>query len=355
MRGYSPLLLGVVAVGLIICAAFFAQVFPRIGLAPLRLMAAVGEAASTTEAGAASSSSATVIDALQQLHDQQQGLATVVADLQAKSESAGLENTFTRTLRRGDSGADVKELQGFLEQLSLTTASSSATGYYGRATSKAVSNLQSQVGIKQTGIFDRATRSALIELLVSQATSSASSSLLIDPSSIPDPQQEIQDLKNQVAQLSSQLSDTQTTLSDLQNQISDLTSTMSGLQTSVTSAAPAPAPAPAPTPTPAPAPSASPSHQPLAISNIQAGSITTSSAIVTWTTNNPSSSEVDYSLNSLFPVAQTKTVTSSALTTTHSVSLPGLSSGATYHYRVISKDAAGSTASSSSLVFTTQH
>ena len=85
------------------------------------------------------------------------------------------------------------------------------------------------------------------------------------------------------------------------------------------------------------------------ISAVTTTGITTTSAIVSWTTDHPSSSQVAYgttsgygSLSALIP----------ALVTSRSVTLTGLTPGTTYDYGVISADSAG-TATSANFTFST--
>ena len=82
---------------------------------------------------------------------------------------------------------------------------------------------------------------------------------------------------------------------------------------------------------------------PPAISNVQATGITTTGATITWTTDQASSSQVEYGLTtsygSLSPLNSTPV-------TSHSVPLTGLAMGMTYHYRVISSNANGTSTSS---------
>jgi len=72
---------------------------------------------------------------------------------------------------------------------------------------------------------------------------------------------------------------------------------------------------------------------PLEILNVCASDITYNSAIIKWTTNQTSSSQVEYggtdSYGSITPV-------DTAQVTSHSVPISGLTGGTTYHYRVIS-------------------
>jgi hypothetical protein len=75
-------------------------------------------------------------------------------------------------------------------------------------------------------------------------------------------------------------------------------------------------------------------------------------AVITWTTNNNSSSKVDYGLTSSYGSSTPETDTSPRVTN-HSVSLSNLVSCTTYHYRVRSKDSANNEAVGSDNTFTT--
>src|SRR5207237_500498 len=81
------------------------------------------------------------------------------------------------------------------------------------------------------------------------------------------------------------------------------------------------------------------SNPPPAISAVAAGSPTSTGATVTWTTDRPSDSQVEYGTSSAYG---SSTSLDPTLVTSHSQSLPGLSAGTTYHYRVKSRDGSGS-------------
>jgi peptidoglycan hydrolase-like protein with peptidoglycan-binding domain/phosphodiesterase/alkaline phosphatase D-like protein len=89
---------------------------------------------------------------------------------------------------------------------------------------------------------------------------------------------------------------------------------------------------------------------PPVISAITAGSITQNGAVVTWTTNESSDTQVEYGQTVSYG---NTTVLNSSLVTSHSQTLSSLSAGTTYHYRVKSKDAAGNVAQSGDNTFTT--
>jgi hypothetical protein len=83
-----------------------------------------------------------------------------------------------------------------------------------------------------------------------------------------------------------------------------------------------------------------PDTTPPAISAVTATPNAAGSAVITWTTNEAADSRVDYGTTS---TTLGSNVTDAALTTTHSINIPGLTVGQTYYFRVSSKDAAGNT------------
>lgn len=303
-----------------------------------------GLTATTSPSDSNASTTVSIVDILQQLQDQELRLTTDVAGLRSQVEAARLKGIFSRSLQHGDSGDDVMTLQTLLANMP-GAAATSTTGYYGSLTVKEVRNFQTTAALKATGIFDSETRDALISSALAQMDSGSSSANFTptDLSSFTDPQQTIQTLQDQVSQLSARIADDDAKIADLQSQVTTLESGLSDIQSNVSTLASTPPPA-APVVT-----------QPLAIASIQAGSLTKTSATITWTTNNPATGEVDYSQNSSMPVSQTLTVKSSTMTTTHSIVLPSLVSGTVYYYRVISADSSNTIANSSNLTFTTLH
>jgi hypothetical protein len=87
---------------------------------------------------------------------------------------------------------------------------------------------------------------------------------------------------------------------------------------------------------------------PPVISNIRVSRITRSSAVITWTTNETSTTGVDYGTTANY--GGTVTGVSG---TSHTVTLSGLNRYTRYNYRVRSTDAAGNTATSRNATFTT--
>jgi len=89
---------------------------------------------------------------------------------------------------------------------------------------------------------------------------------------------------------------------------------------------------------------------PPIISSIQSSSIISSGSTISWTTNEASSSKVEYG-----PTVSYGSSTSldSNLATSHRQTISGLSPSTTYHYRVISIDASGNLAASGDNIFIT--
>ncbi|MEK6287230.1 MAG: fibronectin type III domain-containing protein [Acidobacteriota bacterium] len=86
------------------------------------------------------------------------------------------------------------------------------------------------------------------------------------------------------------------------------------------------------------------------ISSVSASSVTASGATISWNTDEPSDTQVEYGTDDWFGALSTQ---NPAMVTGHSVAFGGLNPGALYHYRVMSKDAAGNLAVSSDFTFTT--
>lgn len=89
---------------------------------------------------------------------------------------------------------------------------------------------------------------------------------------------------------------------------------------------------------------------PPVISSVQATAITQDSATITWTTNEPADTQVEYGITTAYG---STTTLNSTLSTGHSQPLIGLAMNTLYHYRVLSKDASGNPSVSGDYTFTT--
>jgi hypothetical protein len=89
---------------------------------------------------------------------------------------------------------------------------------------------------------------------------------------------------------------------------------------------------------------------PPVISAVTASGITATSATITWTTDEATSSLVNYGTTAGYGSAS---ALNSALSTSHSVTLTGLSPGITYDFDVVSANSGGASSTSSNLTFVT--
>jgi hypothetical protein len=89
---------------------------------------------------------------------------------------------------------------------------------------------------------------------------------------------------------------------------------------------------------------------PPVISNVRTSNIDGSSATILWTTDEDSDSRIEYGEADSYG---SSTSLDAAMVTSHSQNLSGLTSNTTYHYRVVSKDAAGNSAVSDDYTFFT--
>ncbi len=87
-----------------------------------------------------------------------------------------------------------------------------------------------------------------------------------------------------------------------------------------------------------------------AITGVSSSAVTLNSATISWATNEPADSQVEYGTTTAY--GQSTTLNPS-LVTAHSQMLSGLTAGTQYYYRVKSRDAAGNLAISDDFSFTT--
>jgi hypothetical protein len=86
------------------------------------------------------------------------------------------------------------------------------------------------------------------------------------------------------------------------------------------------------------------------ISDINVINITQTGATVTWTTDEPANSKVEYGLTDAYELGE---VSATDFITSHSLAIPGLSENTVYHFRVTSADSSGNAAVSGDDTFTT--
>jgi glucose/arabinose dehydrogenase len=83
---------------------------------------------------------------------------------------------------------------------------------------------------------------------------------------------------------------------------------------------------------------------------VSASALAVTSAVITWTTNQPADSQVDYGATANYGQS---TALDSSLTTSHTVALSHLTAATSYHYRVKSRNASGLLSASGDLTFST--
>ncbi len=89
---------------------------------------------------------------------------------------------------------------------------------------------------------------------------------------------------------------------------------------------------------------------PPTVTSVAPGGVTATGANVSWTTNEPSDSQVEYGTTTAYG---SSTTLATALVTSHTVAVSGLSPSTVYHYRVLSSDASGNLTTSADSTFTT--
>lgn len=89
------------------------------------------------------------------------------------------------------------------------------------------------------------------------------------------------------------------------------------------------------------------------ISNVQSGSVTSNSALITWSTDENSNSVVEYGVSTAYGSRAGDTAENATYVASHSVTLSGLAANTLYHYRVKSTDALGNTSTSGDFTFQT--
>ena len=86
------------------------------------------------------------------------------------------------------------------------------------------------------------------------------------------------------------------------------------------------------------------------ISSVATSTVNNANVTVTWSTNESANSKVVYGTTSGYSSQSS----SATLSTSHSITLTGLTNTTVYHFAVVSADAAGNTSTSSDKIFTTQ-
>ncbi len=311
------------------------------------------------------------------LQEQVQQLLAQVTSLQAqlsvaRGEVAEVQQELrlTRTLLRGSSGDDVEELQEFLKQFPDVYPEGLVTGYFGPLTEKAVKKFQNKHGIEQVGIVGPKTR-AQLHKLVGRSELSLPPGLAKKASVNNNTENDDIDNDDDADDDADDSDDTNDDSDDVANGgygkgkvlvchkgKNTINISRAALQAHLriggTEGACADDDPDDPddpddgddddTPEDTTAP---------IISQLSVEPATTT-AVITWVTNEPANSTAWYATSSpLLDATFILIEENSATTTSHSLTLAGLTASTTYHYIVFSDDEAGNTASSSEASFET--
>ena len=224
------------------------------------------------------------------------------------------------TLNEGASGEDVKALQAMLASDPSIYPEGKISGYYGRMTAQAVKRFQKKHGIEQRGNVGPKTLKKLNELFKDKQKKHEEDN---DDDKNENKHESDKSKCNNGLALGHQFAwGWQKTHGDDDNRNCD---------NNATSTRDITAPA---------------------ISSLAVGSITTTGATVTWTTNEAATSKVYVSATN--PASTSSALTQvGGLVTGHSVALTGLANNTTYYVVVMSADGSGNSSLSSQVSFTT--
>lgn len=263
-------------------------------------------------------------------------LRTEIKETRADINQTRKELRFVRSLARGMSGYDVRDLQELLAQDPSIFSADFITGFFGPKTEEALRKFQKKFGIDAIGIFGPKTQAKILSLfigrelppgiikrlgLVTSTTTPGAGFVTICHIPPGNPAGK-QSLVIAVPALGAHLAH------------GDTVGVCPGSGTATT--------------TP-PADTAAP-----VLSAISASSTASTSMQILWTTNEAATSKVWYGTSSPLTLGgSTANVVNSVLVTSHTLALTGLTASTTYQYVAESSDATGNTATSSSQSFTT--
>lgn len=269
--------------------------------------------------------------------DLRQDMKDIMGDMRDVRSNAKAEVKFIRSLTRGMSGDDVRDLQELLAQDPSIYPEGLITGFFGPATERAMKKFQKKHGLEQAGIFGPRTRALIHKLfegkwppgILKHFGIFASTTGTTTPGSHitichypPGNSAAKQTLTIGIAALAAHLIHGDR---------------LGACDTGTATTTPPTADTAAPT-----------------ISAISAGSVSASTSVIVWTTNEPASSAVWYGTTTPVSASSpTLSSTNASLVTAHSINLSGLSASTTQYFVVESKDAANNTATSSTQSFIT--
>ena len=264
-----------------------------------------------------------LLDQIQVLLQQVKLLQDQISELNRKQAEVRQELNetikLTRNLSRGMTGEEVKLLQEILATDPEIYPEGLVTGYYGLLTEKAVKKFQEKASIEQVGVVGPQTLAKINSLLTEGAGNSGKvpPGLLIAPG-----------IRKIIGEAPS-IPPGQTLPPGIAKKLGVSTTTPPGDEEDTT---------------------------PPVISGVVAVSVTATSSVIEWTTNESANSKLWYSTITPIDVndaTYTSMLSDAALVTSHSLSLVNLAASTTYYYLVGSTDEAGNQATSSEASFTT--
>ncbi len=257
-------------------------------------------------------------------------------ELQAEIKQTRKEMRFVRKLSRGMSGDDVRDLQELLAQDPDVFPEGLITGFFGPTTEKALKRFQKKHGLDQVGVLGPLTQARLLALFAGRelppgiakrfgfASTTASTTPgfgLVTVCHMP-PGANKHTLVINVNALSAHLAH--------------------GDALGICPQQPG-------TTTPPVADTVAPIISQWSVSNVSS-----STAQISWNTNETATSKVWYGTTTpVVLAAPTLSVSNTTLVSGHTLSLTGLTASTTYHYVIESRDAANNAATTSAASFTT--
>lgn len=260
----------------------------------------------------------TATSSIQTLLDQIKALQQQIVELQQQQQQNVA--ALVSTLKQGDVGANVTLLQQLLAQDTSIFPEGKITGFFGKLTAQAVKRFQKRHGLDQVGDVGPKTLKKLNELFGHFDTSAKSHGDEQGDDNDNDKHKDDRPCDDNNGKHSGWFIGLGNIKDDHEH--------------------------------PCTAASTPDTIAPV-ISNISAIGITTTSAAITWTTNEAATSKVYYGTTTPLVLATALTSSNASLLTAHSLALSGLTVSTTVYFVVESKDAANNAATTSTQSFVT--
>lgn len=277
-----------------------------------------------------------------------QALQTQINSLQQQQQQSIA--SLVSTLQQGTTSDQVAVLQALLAADPSIYPEGKISGFFGRLTAQAVKRFQKKHGLEQVGNVGPKTLKKLQEYLkehplaFDNATSTATSTVWGNredkgknkrPCAIVPPGHLIAPGWNK----KHKDDDDKSIVPECQNLPPGIKHLLENWRGTSTPPTPTPTVTSTPTPTPTPTPDTT---API-ISSVSVSNLASTSAMISWQTNESATSKVYYSTTTPVIFGSALTVSNSSLVTAHVLGLTGLTASTTYYYILESKDAAFNT------------